>query len=92
MEILLAVANSREYPLPTLAGKYAVLNKALSPRVLRQHFLAGSVNHATLNDIRYYLTLFRDQLNLFLYRRHAGRDVLLTEDGASRACWASVKT
>lgn len=83
--LLLTFANSREHPLPTLAGEYAALNKILSPRVLRQHFLAWSVSHATLDDIGYYLTLFRDRLGLFLFSGHAGRDVLLTEDGASRA-------
>ena len=53
--------------------------------MLRQHFLSWSVSHATLGDIGYYLTLFRDRLGLFLYSGHAGRDVLLTEDGASRS-------
>ncbi len=83
--LLLAFANNREHPLPTLAGEYAALNKILSPRVLRQHFLSWSVSHATLDDIAYYLTLFRDRLGLFLYSGHAGRDVLLTEDGLTRA-------
>jgi CHAT domain len=83
--LLLTFANNREHPLPTLASEYAALNKILSPRVLRQHFLAWSVSHATLDDIAYYLTLFRDRLSLFLYSGHAGRDLLLTEDGASRA-------
>jgi len=83
--LLLAFANSREHPLPTLAGEYAALNKILSPRVLRQHFLSWSVSHATLDDIAYYLTLFRDRLGLFLFSGHAGRDVLLTEDGNARA-------
>lgn len=86
MEILLlSFANSRENPLPTLAGEYAALNKILSPRVLRQHFLSWSVSHATLDDIAFYLTLFRDRLSLFLYSGHAGRDSLLTESGSTRA-------
>ena len=83
--LLLSFANSREHPLPSLAGEYAALNKTLSPRVLRQHFLAWSVSHATLDDIAYYLTLFRDRLSLFLYSGHAGRDRLLTESGDARA-------
>jgi len=83
--LLLTFANSRENPLPTLAAEYAALNKILSPRVLRQHFLSWSVSHATLEDIGYYLTLFRDRLGLFLFSGHAGRDRLLTEDGDSRA-------
>ncbi len=83
--LLLAFANSRENPLPTLAAEYAALNKILSPRVLRQHFLSWSASHATLEDIGYYLTLFRDRLGLFLFSGHADRDRLLTESGDSRA-------
>ncbi len=83
--LLLSFANSRENPLPTLSGEYGALNKILSPRVLRQHFLSWSVSHATLDDVAYYLTLFRDRLSLFLFSGHAGRDLLLTEDGATRA-------
>lgn len=86
MEILLLTfANLRDHPLPTLAGEYANLNKTLSPRVLRQHFLSWSVSHATLDDIAYYLTLFRDRLSLFLFSGHAGRDTLFVEEGPSRA-------
>lgn len=83
--LLLAFANSREHPLPTLSGEYAALNKILSPRVLRQHFLSWSVSHAALDDIAYYLTLFRDRLSLFLFSGHAGRDRLLTEGSDSRS-------
>lgn len=83
--LLLTFANSREHPLETLADEYAALNKTLSPRALRQHFLSWAVSHATLDDIAYYLTLFRDRLSLFLFSGHAGRDLLFTEDGESRA-------
>ncbi len=86
MEILLlAFSNSREHPLETLADEYAALNKTLSPRALRQHFLSWAISHATLDDIAYYLTLFRDRLSLFLFSGHAGRDALFTETGESRA-------
>ena len=83
--ILLAFANSRDNPLQTLAEEYTALNKSLSSRVLRQHFLSWAISHAGLDDIAYYLTLFRDQMALFLYSGHAGRDALLTEDNPSRA-------
>lgn len=83
--LLLAFSNSRESPLPTLTEEYAALSKILSPRVLRQHFLSWAVSHATLDDISYYLTLFRGRLRLFLFSGHAGRDSLLTEGGGSRA-------
>lgn len=82
---LLAFANNREKPLDTLTDEYAALNKSLSPRVLRQHFLSWAISHATLDDIAYYLTLFRERLRLFQFSGHAGRDVLLTEEGKSRA-------
>lgn len=83
--LLLAFANSRENPLPTLAEEYSGLNKILSPRVLRQHFLSWSVSHASLDDIAYYLTLFGDKLSLFLFSGHAGRDQLITENQEARA-------
>ena len=83
--LLLAFANSREHPLPTLAGEYSALNKILSPRLLRQHFTYLAFSHATLAEIAHYLTQFRDRLSLFLFSGHAGRDRLLTEDGVSRA-------
>lgn len=83
--LLLAFANNRERPLQTLADEYSAINKILSPRVLQQHFLSWSISHATLEEIAYYLTLFRDRLRLFQFSGHAGQDVLLTEDGISRA-------
>jgi hypothetical protein len=83
--LLLAFANDRTQPLQTLADEYAALHKTLAPRTLRQHFLASLLSHATLDDIGYYLTLFRDQIRLFLFSGHAGRDLLLTETGAARA-------
>lgn len=43
------------------------------------------LSHATREEVAYYLTLFREQLSLFLYSGHAGRDVLLTEGGESRS-------
>ena len=43
------------------------------------------LSHATREEIAYYLTLFREQLSLFLFSGHAGRDILLTEGGESRA-------
>ncbi|MDX2134725.1 MAG: CHAT domain-containing protein [Saprospiraceae bacterium] len=83
--LLLTFANSRTNPLPTLAGEYAELSKRLWPRALRQHYLACPVSHATLDDVAYYLTLFRNRLSLFLFSGHAHRDALITEDGAARA-------
>jgi hypothetical protein len=47
--------------------------------------LSWSVSHATLDDIAYYLTLFRHQLSLFLFSGHAGRDHLFAEDATGRA-------
>ncbi len=86
MEILLfAFANDRHKPLPTLTEEYLSINKILAPRVLRQHFLAWAISHATLEEVAYYLALFRDRIKLFQFSGHAGRDLLVLEDGASRA-------
>lgn len=86
MEILLlAFANDRIHPLSTLSDEYLSLNKTLTPRVLRGHYLAWSLSHAGLDDIAYYLSLFRERLSLFLYSGHADRDHLLTEGQESRS-------
>ena len=83
--LLLTFANNRTEPLATLTEEYLHLNRTLTPRAFRQHYLMHPLSHATKEEIAYYLTLFREQLSLFLFSGHAGRDVLLTEDGASRA-------
>lgn len=76
--LLLTFANDRERPLPTLAAEYTALNRILLPQALRQHFFCCSISHASLDDIAFYLTLFRDRLSLFLFSGHAGRDSLHT--------------
>lgn len=83
--ILLTFANSRIAPLATLSEEYAELNRRLSGRVLQQHFLAWSVDQVNTADFGYYLTLFRDQLVMFSFSGHAGRDTLLLEDQHSRS-------
>lgn len=86
MEILLfAFANDRKNPLPTLTDEYSSINKVLAQRVLRQHFLAWAIHHASLDDVAYYLTLFRERIRLFQFSGHAGRDQLILQDGESRA-------
>lgn len=83
--LLLTFANNRTEPLETLTEEYLDLNRTLTPRAFRQHYLMHPLSHATREELAYYLTLFRDQLSLFLYSGHAGRDMLLTEGGESRA-------
>jgi hypothetical protein len=83
--LLLTFSNHRTQPLQTLVDEYLSIDRTLAARTLRQHFLAKSISHATLKDIGYYLALFRNNLTLFLYSGHAGRDLLLTEDGPSRS-------
>ncbi len=86
MDILLfAFANDRKDPLPTLTDEYLSINKILAPRVLRQHFLAWALSHATLEEVAFYLTLFRDSIKLFQFSGHAGRDQLFLEDGVAQA-------
>lgn len=82
--LLLSFSNDQAQPLPTLTEEYAALHRILSPRVLRQHFLAWTVSHATLDDIAFYLSLFQNRLRVFHYSGHAGRNSLQTEDGQSR--------
>ena len=86
MDILLfAFANDRTAPLQSLADEYMAINRLLSPRVLRQHFMAWSMSHTTRKEMTYYLTQFRERLQLFQFSGHAGAEQLLLEDGSGRS-------
>ncbi|MFZ4632587.1 MAG: CHAT domain-containing protein [Saprospiraceae bacterium] len=83
--LLLTYANNHKNPLQTLTEEYLTTSRTLTPRELKRHFLMHTLSHATLTEIAYYLTLFRDNLQLFLYSGHAGQNMLLTEDGSTRS-------
>ena len=72
--LLLTFANNRSEPLETLTEEYLDLNRTLTPRAFKQHYLMHPLSHATREEVAYYLTLFREQLSLFLYSGHADRE------------------
>ncbi len=86
MDVLfLAFANDRSHPLHTLQEEDNTLNRILSPRQLRQHFILIRDSYATIESVAQTIAQTKDQLRVFLYSGHAGRDTLLLEGQAAHA-------
>ncbi len=83
--LFLAFANQPTDLLPTLQEEDDVLGRLLAPRARDRHFLLHRESFITLEKLPAYLTMYRDDLALFLYSGHADRDVLLFGDGAAQA-------
>ena len=84
MDILfLSFANQQAQPLPKLQEEDDAINRLLSPRAKQQHFLLHRDSFVTLDKLPSYLTLYRDDLVLFGFSGHAGRDALLLADGSA---------
>lgn len=83
--LLLTFANQSSDRLPTLQEEDDTLNRLLSPRVKERHFLLHRDSFVTLEKLPSHITLYRDELALFLFSGHAGRDRLLLSDGAAQA-------
>lgn len=83
--LLLTFANDKRQPLQTLTDEYLAVDRILASRAIKQHYLLHSLHSAGLEDLAYYLMLFRERLSLFLYSGHAGRDKLCTEGGNTNA-------
>lgn len=83
--LLLTFANQSSDLLPTLQEEDDTLNRLLSPRAKERHFLLQRDSFVTLEKLPSHITLYRDDLALFLFSGHAGRDELLLGDGAAQA-------
>lgn len=83
--IFLAFANSRSEPLLTLQEEDNALYKILSPRQLKQHFILNRDSYATIDTVSQFISQSRDQLRIFLYSGHAGRDRLMLEGQSANA-------
>lgn len=83
--LFLAFANQQSAPLPTLQEEDDALNRLLSPRFKERHFLLHRDSFVTLEKLPSYLTLYREELALFLYSGHADRDHLVLSDGQAQA-------
>ncbi len=83
--IYLAFANSRTEPLLTLQEEDNSLFQTLSARQLKQHFILNRDSYATIESVSNTISQSRDQLRLFLYSGHAGRDRLMLEGQSANA-------
>ena len=83
--VLLTFSNQPAELLPTLQEEDDALNRLLSPRARERQFLLQRDSFVTLEKLPSYITLYRDDLVLFLFSGHAGRDKLLLGDGAARS-------
>jgi CHAT domain len=83
--IFLAFANQSDDLLPTLQEEDDALNRVLAPRAKERHFMLHRDSFVTLDKLPSHLTLFRDELALFLFSGHAGRDSLLLRDGTANS-------
>ncbi len=86
MDVLfLAFANDRSNPLLTLQEEDNTLYRILSSRQLKQHYILNRDSYATISSVADFIVQSRDQLRLFLYSGHAGRDTLLLEGQQANA-------
>ena len=81
MDVLfLAFSNSQEDRLPNLEREEESVYRLLAPRALQQQFMLHRESYANISRIHEYLVLFRNNLSVFLYSGHAGKDKLLLDD------------
>jgi len=83
--LLLAFANSETDPLSSLREEDDKVHIALSERVARNDFRLVREQYATRDKLVTLLQQYQQDLCLFWYSGHAGRDRLETEDGAARS-------
>ena len=83
--LFLTFANRSTDNLPSLREEDDALYRLLAPRARERHFLLHRDSFATLENLPAYLTLYRDDLVLFLFSGHAGRDRLLLGDGDAQS-------
>lgn len=83
--VFLSFANLPEHPLSALRDEDDALTRLLTPRAAQQHFLLYRDSFITRDKLPSYLTLYRNNLVLFAYSGHAGRDRLLLTDGVAHS-------
>ena len=86
MDVLFfAFANDPANPLESLKKEEDELFRLLSPGQLRGHYVLVFESFATREKLVSSLTQYKNQITLFHYSGHAGRDALATADELSRA-------
>ncbi len=83
--ISLNFANDRSNPLLTLQEEDNNLFKILSPRQLKQHYILIRDSYASIESVTNTIAQTKDQLRIFLYSGHAGRDALILEGQSADA-------
>lgn len=86
MEIIFLIfANNREAPLDTLQEEDQEVYKIVSNRSKMDGFQIHRESFAKIREVNEYLLLYQEQIVLFLFSGHAGRDRLLLEDEVANA-------
>lgn len=83
--LFLAYANSQQDPLHTLQEEDDRVYKTLSRRMAQQHVRLHRDSYSTIPKVLEYLTLFQEDIALFYFAGHAGRDRLLLADEEANA-------
>lgn len=83
--IFLSYANSQEHPLPTLQEEDGRAYQMLARREAERHFRLHRDSFTTIPRIAEYLALFQDNIAVFHYSGHAGKDRLLLGDAEANA-------
>jgi len=79
--LLLTFTNQADKLLPTLQEEDDALSRLLSPRARQQHFFLHRESFTTTEELAGLITSYRDDLTLFHFSGHAGRDRLELGDG-----------
>jgi hypothetical protein len=83
--IFLSYANSQQHPLPTLQEEDDRVYQMLARREAERHFRLYRDSFTTILKIAEYLALYQDDIAVFHFSGHAGRDKLLLDDTAASA-------
>lgn len=79
--IFLAYSNAVDDPLPTLSEEDDQVYRILTSRFKKGHFKLHRESRISLSKITRQLIEFKDELTVFLFSGHAGRDQLILEGG-----------
>ena len=84
--LFFAFSNSTQDELPSLSKENMEVYNALSDRDLKKkHFRVRRESSATIPELTNYLIELKNQICLFHYSGHAGRDNILLEDQKARS-------
>ncbi len=86
MDILFfAFANDRDKPLAALEAEDNFIYSLLAPRQAQAHFVIHRDQSVSIEKLAEYLTLYRNNIVLFHYSGHAGKEHLSLDDEQASA-------